>query len=98
MSARPQNGDGFRSLPVLAPLPRQGSRRELGWLAPRRASKHCLSQDLMKEGTRVVVALASAFAIGAAIAASGSAQALALADHVAPIGALWVTAIRMTVI
>ena len=52
----------------------------------------------MKEGTRVVVALASAFAIGVAIAASGNAQALALADRVAPIGQLWVTAIRMTVI
>lgn len=52
----------------------------------------------MKEGTRVLLALGAAIGIGTAIAASGSAQALQLADAVAPIGTLWVTAIRMTVI
>ncbi len=52
----------------------------------------------MKEGTRVLVALGAAIGIGATIAASGSAQALQFADAVAPLGSLWVTAIRMTVI
>lgn len=52
----------------------------------------------MKEGTRVLVALGAAVGIGAAVAASGSMQALHTADAIAPIGALWVTAIRMTVI
>ncbi len=52
----------------------------------------------MKEGTRVFVALGAAIVIGALIAASGSEQALRVADAVAPLGALWVTAIRMTVI
>jgi proton glutamate symport protein len=52
----------------------------------------------MKEGTRVLVALGAAAGIGTAIAASGSVTALAVADAIAPVGALWVTAIRMTVI
>ncbi len=52
----------------------------------------------MKEGTRVLVALGAAVGIGAAIAASGNAQLLHVADAVSPLGALWVTAIRMTVI
>lgn len=52
----------------------------------------------MKEGTRVLVSLGVAIALGAAIAASGNAQAHAVADSIAPIGALWVTAIRMTVL
>ncbi len=52
----------------------------------------------MKEGTRVLLALGAAMVVGAAIAASGSVQALQVADAVAPIGTLWVTAIRMTVI
>lgn len=52
----------------------------------------------MKEGTRVLVALAAAIAIGAVIAATGNGQALRAADSMAPIGVLWVNAIRMTVI
>ena len=52
----------------------------------------------MKEGTRVLVALGAAVGIGAAIAGSGNAQLLHVADAVSPLGALWVTAIRMTVI
>ncbi|HSY48894.1 MAG TPA: cation:dicarboxylase symporter family transporter [Thermoanaerobaculia bacterium] len=52
----------------------------------------------MKESTRVLVALIAAIAGGIAIAASGSASLFRAADFVAPIGALWVNAIRMTVI
>ena len=52
----------------------------------------------MKEGTRVLVALGAAVAIGAVVAASGSPVAVRVAAAVAPIGTLWVTAIRMTVI
>ncbi len=52
----------------------------------------------MKESTRVVVALAAGLAGGAAIAASGSARLVHVADAIAPIGTLWVNAIRMTVI
>ena len=52
----------------------------------------------MKDGTRVLVALAAGLAIGIGISLSGSASLLALADDVAPLGTLWVNAIRMTVI
>jgi proton glutamate symport protein len=52
----------------------------------------------MRESTRVLVALGAALAGGAAIALSGSAPLLLAADFVAPVGALWVNAIRMTVI
>ena len=52
----------------------------------------------MKESTRVLVALGAGVAGGTAIAASGSAPLLRAADLIAPIGALWVNAIRMTVI
>ncbi len=52
----------------------------------------------MKEGTRVLVALAAALAIGALISISGSPSLAATADYAAPIGSLWVNAIRMTVI
>jgi proton glutamate symport protein len=52
----------------------------------------------MKEGTRIVVALGAAVVGGVAIAASGSTTALNAADAIAPIGTLWVNAIRMTVI
>ncbi len=52
----------------------------------------------MKESTRVLVALAAAIAGGAIIAALGSQSWLRAADAVAPIGTLWVNAIRMTVI
>ena len=52
----------------------------------------------MKESTRVLVALGLAIGVGALIAASGSTPLLAAADAIAPIGTLWVSAIRMTVI
>jgi len=52
----------------------------------------------MKESTRVLVALVAAIAGGIAIAASGNAALLRAADFIAPIGTLWVNAIRMTVI
>jgi len=52
----------------------------------------------MKESTRIVVALGAGIGGGAAIAASGSPGLLRAADAVAPLGTLWVNAIRMTVI
>ncbi len=52
----------------------------------------------MKEATQIVVALGAAVIVGAAIAASGNGTALDAADAVAPLGTLWVNAIRMTVI
>jgi proton glutamate symport protein len=52
----------------------------------------------MKENNRVLLALVSAIAIGAPIALSGNPRALRAADLVAPIGIIWVNAIRMTVI
>src|SRR5438552_10829069 len=52
----------------------------------------------MSERTRVLVALVLAIVAGIAIAISGSASLLRAADAIAPIGTLWVNAIRMTVI
>ncbi len=52
----------------------------------------------MTDGTRVLIALGAGLAGGAAIAASGAPVLLAAADWVAPIGTIWVNAIRMTVI
>src|ERR1700759_3719202 len=52
----------------------------------------------MKESTRVLVALAAAVVGGALVAASGSRPLLDATDAIAPLGALWVSAIRMTVI
>jgi Na+/H+-dicarboxylate symporter len=52
----------------------------------------------MKSSVAVLVALALALVAGAAIAASGSPGLLHAADLVAPLGTLWVNAIRMTVI
>src|SRR5213082_1358752 len=52
----------------------------------------------MHERTRVLVALVLAIIGGIAIAISGSASLLRAADFLAPIGTLWVNAIRMTVI
>ncbi|MGE0555153.1 MAG: dicarboxylate/amino acid:cation symporter [Gemmatimonadales bacterium] len=52
----------------------------------------------MKESTRVLVALGLGLGGGAAIAASGNPDLLRAADSVAPIGTLWVNAIRMTII
>jgi len=52
----------------------------------------------MKESTRVLIALIAAIAGGIAIGALGNASLLGAADFIAPIGTLWVNAIRMTVI
>ena len=52
----------------------------------------------MKESNRVLVALGAAVAGGIAIGAAGNDGLLRAADSVAPIGTLWVNAIRMTVI
>jgi proton glutamate symport protein len=52
----------------------------------------------MKESTRVLIALIAAIAGGIAIGALGNASLLGAADYNAPIGTLWVNAIRMTVI
>ncbi len=52
----------------------------------------------MKDSKRVLIALVLALALGAAIAASGNASLIHAADLIAPIGTLWVNAIRMTVI
>jgi Na+/H+-dicarboxylate symporter len=52
----------------------------------------------MKESTRVLTSLGAAVVAGSAIAASGNASLLRAADAIAPIGTIWVNAIRMTVI
>ncbi|HEY8164101.1 MAG TPA: cation:dicarboxylase symporter family transporter, partial [Gemmatimonadaceae bacterium] len=52
----------------------------------------------MKESNRVLVALIAAILLGIGISASGSAQLANAADAIAPLGTLWVNAIRMTVI
>jgi proton glutamate symport protein len=52
----------------------------------------------MKESNRVLVALALAIVVGVMVAMSGSSSALHAVDLVAPVGTLWVNAIRMTVI
>ena len=52
----------------------------------------------MKENTRVLVALGTAVTVGIVIASTGSAPLLQAADAMAPLGAIWVNAIRMTVI
>lgn len=52
----------------------------------------------MNESTRVLLALGVAIVGGAAIAASGNVSLLHAADAIAPVGTLWVNAIRMTVI
>ncbi len=52
----------------------------------------------MKEGTRVLVALGAGLAGGAAIAASGDTRLLHAAESIAPLGTLWINAIRMTII
>lgn len=52
----------------------------------------------MSRSTSVLVALGAGLAGGAAIAASGNRSLLAASDWLAPIGTIWVNAIRMTVI
>ena len=52
----------------------------------------------MKESTRVLLGLGAGLLGGIAIAASHNSTLISAADAVAPIGTLWVNAIRMTVI
>jgi Na+/H+-dicarboxylate symporter len=52
----------------------------------------------MKESTRVLLALVAAIVIGVIVAASHNATLIRAADAIAPLGTLWVNAIRMTVI
>ena len=52
----------------------------------------------MKESTRVLLSLGAAIAGGGAIAASHNDALVRAADAIAPVGALWVNAIRMTVV
>jgi len=52
----------------------------------------------MKENTRVLLAVVAAIAGGALIGASGNVSLIRAADAIAPVGSLWVNAIRMTVI
>jgi Na+/H+-dicarboxylate symporter len=52
----------------------------------------------MNESARVLIALVAALVLGAGIAASGNSTLLSAADVLAPLGTLWVNAIRMTVV
>lgn len=52
----------------------------------------------MKESSRVILALVAAILLGVVLAASQNAALIRAADAIAPIGTLWVNAIRMTVI
>ena len=52
----------------------------------------------MKESLWVLVSLGAAIVLGIAVGASGSAPLREAADFLAPLGTLWVNAIRMTVI
>ena len=52
----------------------------------------------MKEGRRVLIALVAGLAGGIVVSASHSAALMRIADALAPLGTLWVNAIRMTVI
>ena len=52
----------------------------------------------MKEGTRVLVALVAGLLGGMAVAAAHTEALFRIVDAIAPIGTLWVNAIRMTVI
>jgi proton glutamate symport protein len=52
----------------------------------------------MREGTRVLIALGLAIIAGTAIAVSRNESLVRAADFIAPVGTLWVNAIRMTVI
>lgn len=52
----------------------------------------------MKESTQVLIGLGAGLGCGIAIAASHNPALLSAADAVAPVGTLWVNAIRMTVI
>jgi Na+/H+-dicarboxylate symporter len=52
----------------------------------------------MKESSRVLISLGAAVVLGSAIAVSGNVSLVRAADTIAPIGTIWVNAIRMTVI
>ena len=52
----------------------------------------------MKESRRVLLALIAAIVLGVLSAASQNAALIRAADAIAPVGTLWVNAIRMTVI
>src|SRR5947207_4769460 len=52
----------------------------------------------MKESTQVLLGLGAGLGAGIAIAASQNPSLLSAADAIAPVGTLWVNAIRMTVI
>src|SRR4026209_1111796 len=52
----------------------------------------------MKESTRVLLALGAGLGGGIAVAASSNPKLLHAAEAVAPVGVVWITAIRMTVI
>src|SRR5881275_1266750 len=52
----------------------------------------------MKESTQVLLALLAAIVLGIIIAASRNAMLVRAADAIAPVGTIWVNAIRMTVI
>jgi len=52
----------------------------------------------LKESRRVLLALGAAVLFGIALSASGNPALLSAADAIAPLGAIWVNAIRMTVI
>src|SRR5260370_40830559 len=52
----------------------------------------------MKESTQVLLGLGGGLAGGIAIAATHNPSLLRAADAIAPVGTLWVNAIRMTVI
>jgi Na+/H+-dicarboxylate symporter len=52
----------------------------------------------MKESTQVLLGLGAGLGCGIAIAASPNPSLLSAADAIAPVGTLWVNAIRMTVI
>lgn len=69
-------------------------------LTPSGENLPCVSyqESVVNENTRVLVALAAAVAAGIGIAASGIPVLVHAADLVAPLGTLWVNAIRMTVI
>ena len=53
---------------------------------------------IVRDTTRVLIALVAAALLGILVGATGNAALLSAVDMVAPIGTLWVTAIRMTVI
>src|SRR5204862_8284195 len=73
-----------------------------GGLHHRRVARHQRRRPddvtTMKESTRVLIALAAAVVLGIAVGASKNDGLLSAADFLGAFGALWVNAIRMTVI